>query len=139
MLRKYNFVILKDLTMNKLNIKAFYTVICSLIFAVSFAQEGTVTINQPEEINKLLELKKDIKTVDTYKVQIFSGRSRFEAERIESSFKSKYSEWPTELIFKTPNYKIWAGNFRDRLEADRALLKIKKNYMNAFIFKPKKD
>ena len=43
------------------------------------------------------------------------------------------------MVFNTPNYKIWVGNFRDRLEADRALLRIKKSYMNAFIFKPKKD
>lgn len=105
-----------------------------------FAQNGEVTIDQPETINQLLDFKKDIKkTVDVYKIQIFSGDSSFAAERVKSEFKNKYDEWPISMEFNTPNYKIWVGNFRDRLEADRALLRIKKNYMNAFIFQPKKD
>ncbi len=125
--------------MNKRNTKAFCTAICISFFTISIAQEGTVTVNQPEAINRLLELKKDIKTIDTYKIQIYSGTSRSTAERMELNFRAKHSDLPTEMVFQTPNYKIWAGNFRDRLEADRALLKVKKNYMNAFIFKPKKD
>lgn len=138
-LRKYYFALLTILNMNKRNIKAFCTAICISFFTISIAQEGTVTVNQPEAINKLLELKKDIKSIDTYKIQIYSGTSRMEAERMESNFRAKHSDLPTEMVFQTPHYKIWAGNFRDRLEADRALLKVKKNYMNAFIFKPKKD
>jgi hypothetical protein len=43
------------------------------------------------------------------------------------------------MVYETPNYKIWIGNFRSRLEADKALIKIKKKYINAFIFKPKNN
>ena len=125
--------------MNTLKIKVLALLACSLFITNLSAQEGTVTINQPEAINTLLELKKDIKTVDTYRIQIYSGLSRAAAERAASNFKFKYKGLPTEMVFQTPNYKIWVGNFRDRLEADRALLKIKKSYMNAFIFKPKRD
>ncbi|MFD1062344.1 SPOR domain-containing protein [Winogradskyella litorisediminis] len=103
------------------------------------AQEGTVNIEQPKAIDQLLEYKKDIKTVETYKIQIYSGDSASGAENAKSKFMSSFGEWPIEMVFNTPNYKIWVGNFRNRLEADRALLRIKKNYMNAFIFKPKKD
>ncbi|MBT8377528.1 MAG: SPOR domain-containing protein, partial [Bacteroidia bacterium] len=50
-----------------------------------------------------------------------------------------YGQWPVSMRFNTPNYKIWVGNFTNRLEADRALVRIKRNYMNAFIFQPKDD
>ena len=125
--------------MNKLIIKRlfFLTLIC-LCGSIS-AQEGTVNIDQSKAIDKLLEFKKDIKTVETFKIQVYSGSSSSAASNVKAEFKQSYVQWPIEMVFNTPNYKIWVGNFRDRLEADRALLLIKKNYMNAFIFKPKKD
>ena len=43
------------------------------------------------------------------------------------------------MKFETPNYKVWVGNFETRLEADRALRRIKRKFANAFIFKPKKE
>jgi hypothetical protein len=43
------------------------------------------------------------------------------------------------MEFETPNYKIWIGNFNTRLEADRALVKVKRKFAYAFYFKPKKD
>jgi hypothetical protein len=125
--------------MNKLIIKRlfFLTLIC-LCGSIS-AQEGTVNIDQSKAIDKLLEFKKDIKTVGTFRIQVYSGSSSSAASNVKAEFKQSYGQWPVEMVFNTPNYKIWVGNFRDRLEADRALLRIKKNYMNAFIFKPKKD
>lgn len=125
--------------MNKLNIK--YLCVTALICFSSFinAQEGTVNIEQSKEIDKLLEFKKDIKTVETFRIQVYSGNSSSRASNVKAEFMQSYGQWPVEMVFNTPNYKIWVGNFRDRLEADRALLRIKKNYMNAFIFQPKKD
>ncbi|MBT8244971.1 MAG: SPOR domain-containing protein [Winogradskyella sp.] len=125
--------------MNKLNIKMLHFLILTGFSMAIFAQDATVTVNQPEAINKLLEFKKDTRTVETFRIQIYSGDSSFRAKKVKSEFREKYGEWPTEMVFNTPNYKIWVGNFRSRLEADRALLRIKKNYINAFIFKPKKD
>lgn len=104
----------------------------------SFAQNGNVTIDQDSDIEKLLEFKKDLKTVNLYKIQVYSG-TRSGAEELKSNFLNSFSEWPVAMEFDSPNTKIWIGNFRSRLEADKALLKIKKKYNNAFIFEPKKD
>ena len=105
----------------------------------SFSQEATVVVEQDSDIEKLLEYKKDIKkTVVVYKIQVFSG-NRSSADKALVEFKNAFGDWPVTKEWKTPNYKIWVGNFRSRLEADRALMKIKKKYPNAFIFKPKKD
>ena len=117
---------------NKLFFFSLLLGFCSL----GFSQEGRVTVNQDKSIDKLLEYKQDVSTNIVYKIQIFSGE-RAPAERAMSEFRSVYGDIPSSMEFNTPNYKIWVGNFRDRLEADRALVRIKKNYMNAFIFQPK--
>lgn len=112
-----------------------------LTTGIVFGQQGTVDMNQNPEISALLQLKKQINSEDEdsdrYKIQIYSG-SRQRAESIETSFDSAFNSWSSKLEYETPNYKIWVGSFRTRLEADKALMKIKKKFPSAFIFKPKK-
>lgn len=127
--------------MKSLNLKISTIAVICLISASNFclAQQANISINQDAKIDKLLELKKGMnkETTDRYKIQIYSG-NRSAAQNAKEKFLSKYSNWTPSMVFETPNYKIWAGNFRSRLEADRALKKIKKNFSGAFIFKPKK-
>ncbi|WP_206539385.1 SPOR domain-containing protein [Psychroserpens jangbogonensis] len=104
----------------------------------SFSQIGTVVVDQDSDIDKLLEFKKDVKTVNLFKIQVYSG-TRSGAESSKQNFLNSFNEWPVSMEFDSPNTKIWIGNFRSRLEADKALLKIKRKYTNAFIFEPKKD
>ena len=116
-------------------------IISCVIFLYStkiIAQEARVTVEQSRQIDKLLEFKKDLKTIELFKIQIYSG-SRSVAETTKSKFSSLYSDLPSTMEYDTPNYKIWVGNFRNRLEADRALLKVKKVFPAAFIFVPKRE
>jgi len=103
-----------------------------------FAQDGVVTIDQDSDITKLLEYKKDVKTADLYKIQLDFG-SRSKAMALRQKFRNTFSQWPSELVYETPNYKVWVGNFNTRLEADIALLKIKKKFSKAMVFEPKKE
>ncbi|SDB58274.1 Sporulation related domain-containing protein [Flavobacteriaceae bacterium MAR_2010_188] len=116
--------------------------IISMIFmgisVSSYSQKGTVTVDQDKDIAKLLEYKKDLKTIDFFKIQIFSSSNRSEADQVKNSFSSSFGQWPVEVIYDTPNFKAQVGNFRTRLEADRAMQQIKSKYSNAFIFKSKK-
>ncbi|WP_115462663.1 SPOR domain-containing protein [Winogradskyella aurantiaca] len=105
----------------------------------AFAQNGTVTVNQSHTIDELLEFKKDIRTNTIYKIQIFQSTQPAKAEEALEEFKIKYRDWPTSIEFNTPNYKVWVGVFKDKLEADRALATLKNDYMYAFIFEPKTD
>lgn len=120
----------------KQNIYAICLIFLGLSYQIN-AQEGQVSIDQDKDITTLLEFKKDLNTVDLYKIQVYQG-NRSGAEEAKTIFENTFNEWPISMEYETPNYKIWVGNFRSRLEADKALIKIKKNYANAFIFKPKK-
>ena len=124
---------------SRIKIVVCFLLISGLYITSSYAQEGTVTVNQSEEIDELLRLKKEInRTEKLFKIQIYSG-NRGGAEKARSEFLQSFSEWKISTEFETPNYKIWVGNFKTRLEADRALLRVKKKFRSAFIFKPKKD
>ncbi len=128
--------------MNTLKVKiSLLIVFCFALVSINcFAQQGHVTINQDKNISTLLSLKKELnkdeKTLDRYKIQIYNG-NRAGATSAQKEFHSIYGDWHSKIVFDTPNFKIWAGNFRTRLEADRALKRIKRNFPSAFIFKPK--
>jgi len=108
---------------------------------ISIAQTGRVNIQQNEiipELNVLnTEMTKAGKFGERFKIQLYYGDNNTASEIIQT-FRSKYDSWPSAIIYETPNYKVWIGNFRNRLEADRALLKIKSDYPAAFIPKPQK-
>ena len=102
------------------------------------AQQATVNIEQSQKIEKLMEVKtqlnKSNKIGDRYVIQLFYGDNG-EANEVIQEYRNLYS-YPSQIAYEAPNYKVWVGNFRNRLEADRALLKIKENFPAAFIPKP---
>lgn len=106
-----------------------------------FGQQGTVSIQQDSKITNLLEIKKEMNKNEAdserYRIQIYSG-NRGSAESAQRDFNLTFTDWKATIQYETPNFKIWAGNFTTRLEADRALKKIKSKFPSAFIFRPKK-
>ncbi len=111
------------------------------ITAVSTAQEGRVTIKQdpiiPQLLEKKIEMVQDGIIGDRYRIQLFSGDNN-QASKVITEYRAEYPKWSSTIVFDTPNYKVWVGNFRNSLEADRALLEIKKKYPAAFRFRPEK-
>ena len=105
------------------------------------AQEQNITVKQDPKFEQLLNDKRKINasiiTNDTYKIQIFSGKSD-EAKKTLSSFKREFSTIDGTIIFQTPNYKVLVGNFKTRIEAERNLEEIKKSYKSVFLLKPSK-
>jgi hypothetical protein len=105
------------------------------------AQEAKNNIKQSSKFEQLLNEKRKINTVLTvnerYKIQIFSGDSE-SAKKALYECKQEFNQLDGTIIFNTPNYKVWIGNFRTRIEAERNLVEVKKRYNNAFLIKPKK-
>lgn len=129
--------------MRILNIRnSFFCIICLLAMSFSgYSQNGQVNIQQNDLIPELLELKskltRDGKLGDRYQIQLYYGDNSSASEVIKD-FRNKYDSWPSQIVYETPNYKVWVGNFRTRLEADRALLKVKQDFPAAFIPKPQR-
>lgn len=106
-----------------------------------FSQEGNITINQDDRIVDLLNLRKEMNADETdsrrYKIQVYSG-NRSGAQNAQKDFNESFGEWRPVMHYEPPNFKVWVGNFSTRLEADRALKRVKRKFSAAFIFKPKK-
>lgn len=120
--------------------KNVYSFFIALIVTLAInAQEGKVTVTQDSDIDRLLEYKKDLKTSKTYTIQVYNSTDPDKAKREKSNFLNSYNEWNVEIVWNTPNYKVWVGNFATRLEADRAWSKIRKKYMNANVIQPRLD
>ncbi len=120
----------------------FFLLVFSLFsFAFAKAQNGTTTVIQNPKIEQLIALKADMsiegELADRYKIQIFSGNLN-SAQVALKKFLNKVGLWRGKITYETPNYKVWVGNFRNRLEADRALIAVKKEFPSAFIFKPER-
>ena len=107
----------------------------------SFGQSASLNINTDPKINQLLELKKDLekenKLSDGYTIQLYYGELD-KANQMLRKYRGSYGNWPASIEYETPNYKVWAGNFASRIEAERALLEIQKSFSSAFILKPER-
>ena len=103
------------------------------------AQEQNSTLSQDLKFEQLLNEKRKINSSlilsDAYKIQIFNGSSE-NAKKILSEFKQEFATIEGTIIFNTPNYKVWVGNFRTRIEAERNLVAIKERYKNVLLIKP---
>ncbi|RBN51061.1 SPOR domain-containing protein [Flavobacterium psychrolimnae] len=120
--------------------KAFFNSITLLICTFNAtAQEGKITVNQDYKFEQLLNEKRKTNVSnavnDRYKIQIFSGESD-KAKNTLNQFRQEFSELDGTIIFFTPNYKVWVGNFKTRIEAERNLIAIKKSYTNVHLIKP---
>lgn len=105
--------------------------------AFVMAQDGKVSVNVDKNVSRLMAIKKEIrKAQSNIKIQIYSG-SRRNAEAKLMQFNLDFPEISTVMVYETPNYKIWSGDFRTQLEADRALIRVRKTYKEAFSFRPK--
>lgn len=80
-------------------------------------------------------MEKEGEIRENYTVHIFTG-SRSDAKEALDTFKQKAIKHDAELVYEAPYFKVYVGQFRSRLQADRALLKIKNDYPNAVVLKP---
>mgnify|MGYP000938792213 FL=1 len=103
------------------------------------AQDQNVTVNQDPKFEQLLNEKRKINaslTVnDSYKIQIYTGSSEI-AKKTLNEFRQEFAAIDATIIFNTPNYKVWVGNFKTRIEAEKTLSEINNRYKNVLLIKP---
>ncbi|MCE2614054.1 SPOR domain-containing protein [Flavobacteriaceae bacterium D16] len=105
-------------------------------WSFTYAQQGTVTIEQDPKIDRLVELYKITNSqADFYTIQIGFGNYE-EAEELKSLVSIDFPQWTPQIIFDSPTYRVRIGRFRTKLEAERKFLEVRKKYPAALILKP---
>lgn len=106
-----------------------------------FSQTKETSIEQDEKIKKLLlEKRKNnsgITINDKFKIQIFFGNIE-ESKKTLLAFKKEFPLLDGTIIFSNPSYKVWVGSFKSKIEAEKALLSVKKKYTTSVIIEPNK-
>jgi len=124
----------------------FYTPISVFAFLLLYsvnlaAQDSKTNVYQDSKFENLLKEKRRINSSitvnDNYKIQIYNGDSETSKKTL-TDFKKQFKNFDGTIIFNTPVYKVWIGNFKTRIDAERNLTEIKKTYKNAFLIKPNK-
>ncbi|MEM0543830.1 SPOR domain-containing protein [Flavobacterium sp. j3] len=107
----------------------------------SYGQQANITVLQDQKFEQLLSEKRKINSSitinDRYKIQIFNGDSE-NSKKILMEFKRENKNLDATIVFSTPIYKVWIGNFKTRIDAEKNLTDLKKKYPNAFLIKPNK-
>lgn len=124
--------------------KITFTSILFTIFLSSqniFSQSNKSNIEQDIKIEQLLAEKRKnnsaITVNDKYKIQIFYGNIE-ESKKSLTTFKKDFPKTDGTIVFNNPSYKVWVGSFKSKIEAEKALLLIKKKYPTAVIINPNK-
>ncbi len=119
-----------------MTLNLYQTTVIMLFFQWTLlAQQVEVDIRVDKKVKQLMAIKKEVnKDQGVIKIQIYSG-IRKNAEDILEKFKFNFPNHTAEMIYQTPNYKIWVGNFRTQIQCDRELIRFRKIYKEAFSFK----
>ncbi|AMA48254.1 MULTISPECIES: SPOR domain-containing protein [Flavobacterium] len=121
---------------------ALYISISSFFSLSINAQNPQKNIQQDPRFEQLLNEKRKINNniplYDYFKIQIFTGENE-EAKKTLIEFRKNNKNLDGTIVFHTPIYKVWVGNFKTRIEAEKKLSDLKKKYPNAFLIKPNKQ
>ena len=113
--------------------------------ALFFCSQINSQVNQYDlknnpKLDSILKIKKiidrEIYDSNYYSIQVFSGNYK-NADSIMNYFSEKYLSDSLYFYFETPNYKVRIGKYKSKINAEKKLRDIKKEFKSAFIFKPK--
>ena len=105
----------------------------------SFSQNFTTKINDKIEFKKLLDLSEKANSEyfssNYFSIQVFSGVFK-DADSVLNIIRNKYENDSVFFFFETPNYKVQVGKFKSKVEAQKKLRSVIKEFKAAFILKP---
>ena len=107
----------------------------------SFAQEtGSVRVEQDARIENLLRKQLEVHAIDSasngYRIHIFmeiGNEALTHAEEVRKRFEETFPEIPIYLSYSEPYFRLRAGDFRNRVEAQQCLLRVKHVFGEAFV------
>jgi hypothetical protein len=100
------------------------------------AQNRVKVISDPKLdtlIERHIEINKSLQTIDGYRIQLFSGSERNNANALRGKFKAEFPEEQVYLIYQQPYFKLRVGDFRNLIEAQEMYLKLQKSYEQLLI------
>ena len=110
---------------------------------------GNLTIEYEESLQKIISEKENaicdvfepppplppVKEIcDGARVQVFYSKSRSEAEQKLKEAEQLFPNQYVNLVYHSPDYKVYVGYFESRNDAALTLSKAKRNFPASFIY-----
>lgn len=73
------------------------------------------------------------KLVDGFMIQIYSGSSRSDATDVMNKANELFPELNPQISYRQPSFRVKAGQFTDRLEANRVFQTLKQEFPRALL------
>ena len=115
--------------------------ICIVSAAFAFAQSnGSLKVNQDDLIESLIAKQRLLYRIDSsfsgYRIHVFmeiGNEALQHAEEVKKQFERAFPDIPIYLTYSEPYFRLRAGNFRNRVEAEKCLRRIKPRFKEAFV------
>ena len=131
-------------------LKYCFLFLCLLAGNTAFSQvRGKVQVVGPPLFDTLLAKRGTINTgrgagsrsgyISSYgyRLQIYSGSNRSSVYNVQARFNNMFPELRTYISYREPNFRLKAGDFRSRLEAERLRAQLKDWNQAMFIISEK--
>ena len=90
-----------------------------------------------EQVNSILDsiarFNKARLFLDGYSIQVYAGMRRDEAMNVIKKIKDELSELTPDLKYEQPKFRVKAGSYFSRLEAQRDLRRVKQYFPTAIL------
>ena len=112
-----------------------------MLTTLAFAQSyGSLNVDQDSRIESLISKQRSLYKIDSsfsgYRIHVFmeiGNEALQHAEQVKKQFESAYPDIPIYLTYSEPYFRLRAGNFRNRVEAEKCLRRIKPRFKEAFV------
>ena len=121
----------------------FLFLLSILIFLTfnSYAQKPKLTVSNDAyldtAIHKNIDKNKIANIIEGYRIQLFSGSERNNANALKTKFLKLYPETPAYLIYQQPYFKLRVGDYRTKIEAQNLFYKLQDDFGQVIIIPDK--
>ncbi len=120
--------------------KSIVLVLAIMAFAEVKAQ-GIITVDKPAGLDGLLwsrtaARKHPDARIDGYHILIYRGDNRNKAEAQKAKYDAMYRQF-SEVVWEEPNFKVYVGLFKNRMECMGLFNELKDQFQTAIIVKDK--
>ena len=112
---------------------------------------GSLNVDQDSRIESLIAKQRTMYRIDSsfsgYRIHVFmeiGNEALQHAEEVKRQFENAFPDIPIYLTYAEPYFRLRAGDFRNRVEAEQCLRRVKPKFKEAFvtadmIYRPKLD
>ena len=127
---------------NNTTMKRFGFLLFILVLAIvgNAQNHGSLNVSQDSKIETLIQKQKQLYSIDSssngYRIHIFmeiGNEALKHAEAMKRKFENAFPDIPVYLTYAEPYFRLRVGDFRNRVEAEKCLRRIKPQFREAFV------